>query len=195
MARPCGTCNHVRRSEIDCALESGQTIRAVAARFGVSRSALHRHASHLLRAAPPQTNEPVGQEERLAQSLGTADVVPAVLSPPAPIPEPPEPESPSRLTTLSGQPEPEVPSQPAVAQEQPALVKYTGGTLGPCPVCTSKSWRLLADDNVSCATCHPMPPGGAFAPAGHIGEQRGEAMLANNVPATRTRVPVALSTL
>ncbi len=33
MARPCGICNHMNRSEIELGLESGQSIRVVAARF------------------------------------------------------------------------------------------------------------------------------------------------------------------
>jgi hypothetical protein len=142
--------------------------------------------------AVPQISETVRQEERPAQSPDTADLVPVVLPPPL-AQEPPEPESPDRLTALPGQPEPETPAQPAVAQAQPALQKYTGGRLGPCPDCTSKSWRLLEDGRISCAVCHPLPPGGAFVPAGHIGELRGEAMMANSVPSTQTRVPIALS--
>ncbi len=192
MARLCGTCNHKNRSEIERALESGQSIRAVGARFGVSRSALQRHASHLLRATPPQTNEPVGPEERPAQSLDTADVVPAVLSPLTSMPEPLEPESPNRLTPLSGQPEPEAPSQPAVAQERPALLKNNSGRPGPCPVCGSNRWRQL-DGHLTCDVCHPLPSPGTFVYTGRaVKELRGASTpMVSSVPSIRG--PIALS--
>ena len=192
MARPCGTCNHKNRSEIERALESGQPIRAVAARFGVSRSALHRHTSHLLRAVPPQTSEPVGQEQQPGEDLHAPEGVPAVLSPLTSIPEPLAPESPDGLTALSGQPEPEAPSQPATAQEQPALQKYTGGRLGPCPVCGSNRWRQL-DGHLTCDVCHPLPSPGTFVYTGRaVKELRGASTpMVGSVPSIRG--PIALS--
>ncbi len=58
MARPCGICNHMNRSEIELGLESGQSIRVVAARFGISRSALHRHGtSHVLGVGSQPANQ------------------------------------------------------------------------------------------------------------------------------------------
>lgn len=43
MARPCSICTHDKRNAIDAALIAGQSYRQIAARFGVSQSALSRH--------------------------------------------------------------------------------------------------------------------------------------------------------
>jgi hypothetical protein len=195
MARPCGTCNHVKRLEIERALESGESIRAVAGRFGIARSSLQRHTTGHPRMAIPQTSEPVHQEERPAQSPDTADLVPAVLSPLL-APEAPAPDSPDGLTAVSGQPEPEVPAQPAVAQERPAALECTGGRLGPCPICGSNRWRQL-DGHLTCDVCHPLPSPGTFVYTGRaVGDRLGTATTRiGNLPSTQTRVPVALSTL
>ena len=188
MARPCGTCNHKNRSEIERALESGESIRAVARHFGVARSSLQRHTTGHPRMAVPQTSEPVHQEERPAQSPDTADLVPAVLSPPL-APEALAPESPDGLTALSGQPEP-------VAQEQPAVLNYTGGKPAPCPICGSNRWRQL-DGHQTCDVCHPLPSPGTFVYTGRaVSDRLGAATTRiGSLPSTQTRVPVALSTL
>lgn len=64
MARACSICAHEERAAIDAALQEGGGLDTVAAHFGVSRSALHRHrASHLGRAVtfhlPPAASPPV----------------------------------------------------------------------------------------------------------------------------------------
>ena len=197
MARTCGICNHLNRSEIERGLESGQSLRVVAAHFGISRSALHRHRTSHLRMAVPQPIEPVLQEEHPTESLDTPVMTPAVSSPLPPIPEPPEPDWPNGLTPLAEWPEPKAPAQPAVAQERPALQKYNGGKLEPCPVCLSKSWRLLEDGRVSCTMCHPMPPSpGGLVPAGQAAGKESRtaiSMITNSAPSMRFRVPIALS--
>ena len=56
MGRLCTICAHPERQPIDEALETGRTFRAIAARFGVSRAALHRHwQAHISgEGTPPQ---------------------------------------------------------------------------------------------------------------------------------------------
>src|SRR4051794_20971969 len=48
MARTCTACAHVERSDLDLAIVSGQSHRAVAAAFRVSHDAVRRHASNHL---------------------------------------------------------------------------------------------------------------------------------------------------
>jgi hypothetical protein len=62
----CGGCTHPEREQLDAALVSGTSFRTVAARFGISTSAVHRHKAHipgsLIRLAPaviiPGSNGP-----------------------------------------------------------------------------------------------------------------------------------------
>jgi len=65
MPQYCSICIHPDRAEIDKALISGETLRDIAGRCPVSRSALHRHKrdhlpAHLVKAA---------EEEDLAQAI------------------------------------------------------------------------------------------------------------------------------
>lgn len=65
MPQHCSICIHPDRAEIDKALVSGETLRDIAGRCPVSRSALHRHKrdhlpAHLVKAA---------EEEDLAQAI------------------------------------------------------------------------------------------------------------------------------
>ncbi len=59
MGRLCTICAHPERLAIDKALEPGRAFRDIAARFGVSKAALHRHwrahvsAEGLLPQYPP----------------------------------------------------------------------------------------------------------------------------------------------
>jgi hypothetical protein len=46
MPRPCSICAHPNRAVIDAALESGQSLRAVARQFAVSKSSVERHQKH-----------------------------------------------------------------------------------------------------------------------------------------------------
>ncbi len=51
MSRRCSVCSHQGRDDIDQALVRGQGMRGVAGRFGVSASAIQRHASRHIRPA------------------------------------------------------------------------------------------------------------------------------------------------
>ena len=51
MGRPCTVCSHNSREEIDTSLIGGSPYRDVAGRFGLSKSAIERHASEHLIAA------------------------------------------------------------------------------------------------------------------------------------------------
>ncbi len=44
MGRNCTVCMHPAGSDIDTALETGQPLRKIAARYGISKTALHRHS-------------------------------------------------------------------------------------------------------------------------------------------------------
>lgn len=45
--RRCSICSHPDREDIDSALRGGASLRAVAGRFGASKSALARHHRHM----------------------------------------------------------------------------------------------------------------------------------------------------
>jgi len=51
MGRLCTVCAHPERQTLDEALERGRALRDIAAQFGVSKAALHRHYHHRLAAA------------------------------------------------------------------------------------------------------------------------------------------------
>jgi hypothetical protein len=48
MARSCTVCSHPDHTAIADALAKGRSLREIAAQFGVSKTALHRHYHHLL---------------------------------------------------------------------------------------------------------------------------------------------------
>ena len=79
MARACACCSSPRRAEIDLALQT-QSQRAVAAAFGISKSAVERHSRH---AGHPVTSREAFPEAYFATGCtnGGAD--------PAPFPVPP----------------------------------------------------------------------------------------------------------
>ena len=54
MARPCTICTHAERAAIEAGLEAGQPLREVAAEYGTSKTALHRHR-HVHLAERPLT--------------------------------------------------------------------------------------------------------------------------------------------
>jgi hypothetical protein len=170
--RPCTICGHVNRWAMELRLKS-QSIRVVAARFGISRSALHRHKTRHLPMAVQQPSEPVLHEDKPAQSFDSPDTVPVVSSPRLPAPEQPEPSAPARA---------------AVAQELPSLLNNNSSRPGPCPICDSNRWRHL-DGHLSCDVCHPLPPSGAFGRTG----RPATPIMAGGLPSTR--VPIALSGL
>jgi hypothetical protein len=181
MGRPCSICGRYDREDIDRALESGESLRLIAVRFGISSSALHRHKND------PRREPAIGsvtRADQAAQAIAVPQNVP-VSALPAPVKQP-EPEWPSRLKTLSGQPKTETPAFPAVLEERPALPKNNDGRPGLCPVCGSNRWRQL-DGYVTCDVCRPLPPSpGTFMHTGRtVSEPRGAA--------TPIRVPIALS--
>jgi hypothetical protein len=51
MGRLCSICVHHERQTLDKALETGRALRGIAAQFGVSKAALHRHYHHRLTTA------------------------------------------------------------------------------------------------------------------------------------------------
>ncbi len=54
MGRLCTICAHADREEIEAALEAGQPLRGIAAEYGTSKTALHRHR-HVHLAEGPLT--------------------------------------------------------------------------------------------------------------------------------------------
>jgi len=64
MARKCSICTHNKRREIDQAIIAGQSYRDIAGRFGLSKSAVERHAkAHL-----PATLVKAQEVEEVAQA-------------------------------------------------------------------------------------------------------------------------------
>lgn len=62
MGRTCTVCAHPARDAIDTALETERTLRDIAAQFGVSKTALHRHwRAHIL-----------GENSPVASNSGTS---------------------------------------------------------------------------------------------------------------------------
>jgi len=86
MSRPCAVCSHARRHEIEDALRSGQSLRMVAAAFGVGKNALHRHAKHAgtADALHPVSNPLIPEAEEVEQVTQPAN---------APAPAPPQPRT------------------------------------------------------------------------------------------------------
>jgi hypothetical protein len=191
MGRPCSICCRSDREEIDRALESGEPLRSIAARFGIGSSSLHRHKKD---PRHERAIEPVAQVDQATQDLAAPQNLPV-----SPLPlrvELSEPEPPTRLKTLSEQTKTETPALPAVVEERPALPKNNGGRPGPCPVCGSKRWREL-EGHLTCDMCHPLPPSrGTYVYTGRAAREPGGAatpMMIGGVPSTRNRVPIALS--
>ena len=53
MSRPCSVCVRTDLVDIDAAIRSGISLRRLARRFGVSKSAAHRHRAHMSPAPEP----------------------------------------------------------------------------------------------------------------------------------------------
>jgi hypothetical protein len=58
MSRPCAACSSASRAAIDRAIAAGQTHRAIEAAFGISKSAISRHAAHATRNIDPDPRRP-----------------------------------------------------------------------------------------------------------------------------------------
>ncbi len=61
MGRVCTICAHSKRATIDAVLETDRSLRDIAAQFGVSKTALHRHwQAHLSEGQPVQPPSRLG---------------------------------------------------------------------------------------------------------------------------------------
>lgn len=66
MPRVCTICGHKKRRKIDSAIATGTSYRDIAARFGVSASAIGRHREHVAGAVKRATDK---REEDLGESI------------------------------------------------------------------------------------------------------------------------------
>jgi transposase-like protein len=83
MPRGCITCARPDRSAVDTALRSGETLRALAQRFGTSAAALFRHrASHLSPQEPPAATEPAQEQNRQSHHSDSPAVTAHHVAPP-----------------------------------------------------------------------------------------------------------------
>jgi hypothetical protein len=71
MARPCTVCSHPKRAEIDEAILSGTAIRDIAGQWGLGKSAVDRHRSHLGTALVEAQERRIESEGALADHLLT----------------------------------------------------------------------------------------------------------------------------
>ena len=70
MPRTCSVCNHILREEIDKALLAGQSLRDIAGRFSVAKSAVQRHRQHISAAlATARHSEEITRGEDLLAQL------------------------------------------------------------------------------------------------------------------------------
>jgi hypothetical protein len=68
MPRPCSICRHPERLAMDQALAAKESYRDIAARFGTSPAALHRHQQR--HAQPPAGVVPLGAPTRATAPAG-----------------------------------------------------------------------------------------------------------------------------
>ena len=72
MGRPCTICTHTDRVAIEDALEAGQPLRDIAAAYGASKTALHRHWHvHLAERPLPAVGKPHGRSGTRVPALMT----------------------------------------------------------------------------------------------------------------------------
>lgn len=76
MARECGACVHVNRSELDSALARRAPLREISARYGISKSALHRHKVQHIAASVQALSE----SRALASASGLVDLVESLIA-------------------------------------------------------------------------------------------------------------------
>lgn len=72
VTRPCTICTHPARVDIDRAMLSGDSVRAIGTRFGTAKSSVNRHRSHI--AATPVN----GQKALVAGQVGHVSLPPMV---------------------------------------------------------------------------------------------------------------------
>jgi hypothetical protein len=75
MSRECGACIHANRSELDSALARRAPLREISARFGISKSALHRHKVQHIAASVQALSE----SRALASASGLIDLVESLI--------------------------------------------------------------------------------------------------------------------
>ncbi len=82
MSKPCSICRHKKRAEIDKALVARETFRGVAAKYGVSKTALLRHCDDHLPASlvkAQDAKEAAEADALLAQMLSLRDEALGIL--------------------------------------------------------------------------------------------------------------------
>jgi hypothetical protein len=67
MPRLCSVCTHPARATIDDGLVTGQSLRAISAAYGVSKSAVDRHKESHLPALPDQERADLEREFQAAR--------------------------------------------------------------------------------------------------------------------------------
>jgi len=72
MPRTCTVCSHSRRSEIDTALVRPDSLRAIAGRFGTSKSALERHRAKCI-------SEQLSKAQELSDVAAASNLVDELL--------------------------------------------------------------------------------------------------------------------
>ena len=69
MGRNCTVCIHPAGSDIDAALETDQPLREIAARYGISKTALHRHwRTHVIGGSSPVSSNDVTTTKVMGKS-------------------------------------------------------------------------------------------------------------------------------
>jgi len=125
MARACTICANPDRPAIDAALSAGEGLRAVAARHGVTKSALARHREHMGRTPAPPTLAPVRRRAR------------PVAPPGAPVSQ----------TDLGGFCRPAAPIAPAPEDDAPTCAPADNAAQADAPPCPDAA----PDDPDTCA--------------------------------------------
>jgi transposase-like protein len=79
MPLPCSVCRRPDRTAINKAIRHGEAMRAVARRYGVSKSTMTRHAAHVQRSEEGELRETASQE-RVTVAAPTEEQLAAVLA-------------------------------------------------------------------------------------------------------------------
>jgi hypothetical protein len=185
MPRKCTVCLRADRSDIDQALNAGETLDVIASHFGISRLSAYRHRRNHLAGVVG------GGSGAEANVVGGDDARPALPAEPVPVAvSKPEEIAEERLPPVNGGPgrhavavveagiaadrQAECPqssfvhtvvplpvftiSKPkAAVNGEERIMRVDGKPPGPCPTCGSWTWRMRPDNSLVCATCRPMP--------------------------------------
>jgi len=79
MSKPCSVCANAQVSRIDAWLKSGKPYREIAVRFGVSKSSVARHQSHLAKR-PRTLDEMFAESQRGIEELSRLTPLTPVLN-------------------------------------------------------------------------------------------------------------------